>query len=176
MEIHGLVVLHCTEGSSDKVWGWFLDDNRKVIKYWGKRTANKYSTMGSSLAEIASDKNRKLKGDYVPLNSIENPTSRAVRRTLHKQYGMAPPITTTSPTEEDLEKSVVTGKTMPTPIKPSEVYRTFEANNIITFYDKDMDVLGTRSADMRETIFNHIRKTKDSVQSGSTPETIWTDK
>lgn len=177
MEIHGLVVLHCTEGSSDKVWGWFLDENRKVIKYWGKRTASKYSTMGSSLAEIASDKNRKLKGDYVPLNSIENSTSRAVRRTLHKQYGMAPPITTTGPpNKEDLEKSVVTGKEMETPIKPSEVHRTFEANNLIAFYDRNQSLLGTRPALQRDTIFNHMKKTKEEVHSGGPGESIWTDK
>jgi hypothetical protein len=170
MEIHGLVVLHCTEGSSDKVWGWFLDENRKVIKYWGKRTANKFSVMPSNLSEVASDKVKKLKKKYIPLNSVENRTSREVRKTLHKQYGIAPPITNTSQTLK--EKSKVTGKEMEQPIRHSDVHRTLESNNMIVFYNKKEEPLGTRPATMRDTIFQHIRKTREEVKTTSA-ESLW---
>ena len=176
MEVNNLGVFHCTEGSFDKVWGWFQEASGQHQKFWGKRTADTFQILPVSTAQLAIDKSAKMKKKYMPLNSIESSVARRARRTLHAQFGIQAPATSTSPTPTASETSAVTGKTMPTPIKPSEVCRTFEANNIITFYDKNMDVLGTRSADMRETIFNHIRKTKDSVQSGNTPETIWTDK
>jgi hypothetical protein len=165
MEVSGLVVLHSTVKGSNKVWGWFVDEDQRYHKYWGKRTADKFQIQGSTIQEVSRDKMNKVKKGYTILSAgtIFNDT----QKTLETQLGVS--VTTVT-------KSVVTGKTMPTPIKPSEVCRTFEANDIITFYDKNMDILGTRSADMRETIFNHIRKTKDSVQSGNTPETIWTDK
>ena len=169
MKIVNLVVLHNTEGSSDKVWGYFQDeDTGKWHKFWGKRLANSYQARSSSQLEGRDDLSKKLKRGYIEhgrsQNSAITSVYNTVKKILEKQFeisGITPPK----------KKSAVTGQEMDAPIRPSKVARTEERwdaedkDLVIVFYEEFSRFLGKRPFSEKKAIFDHLKKTKEEINA-----------
>ena len=173
MKIVDLVVLHNDEGNSDKVWGYFQDkDTGNWHKFWGKRMASGYQARPADHFELQQDKIKKFKRDYIENSGPQNYVFKIVKKTLEKQFE----VSATSPKK----KSMVTGKEMNDPIRPSKVARTEERMDepeddtdkedrglVIFFYDEFSNFLGKRPFSEKKAIFNHLRKTKEEVSNDS---------
>jgi len=163
MKIVDLTVLHNTEGTSDKIWGFFKDsDSGRWHRFWGKRTARSYQILETTLFELREDQIKKVKKGY-KAKSLH--VLNHVRGVLEIQFGI--PISPLSTVIR--EKSAVTGQEMEAPIRPSEVARTEErledSQLFLFFYDEYSKVLGKRPLSEKEAIFNHLRKTKEEVNA-----------
>jgi len=161
MKIVDLTVLHNTEGTSDKVWGFFKNsDSGRWHKFWGKRTAKSYRILETNLIDLRQDQIQKVKKGYKvkTLHVLSH-----VRGVLEIQLGV--PISPLSTVIK--ERSAVTGREMDAPIRPSEVARTEErledSQPVIVFYDEYSKILGKRPSSEKKVIFDHLKKTKEIV-------------
>jgi len=168
LQIHDLEVLHYNDAISNKVWGYFWINDKtngqEHYKFWGKATASKFQLLKRQEL-FEQDENRRAQGRRDPITAI----FKDLRKKKDKGYkvasfGIRKNVETVLSSQLSVTVAVkiseITQEEMDRPIKPSEVYFTSETDNEIAFFGEKGNLLGVRPLKLKDTIFDHLEKTK----------------
>ena len=170
-QVENLTLYHNTEGTSDKIWGYYsVTGTQQWFRFWGKRTANVYSEKTIEWDALRKLEAKKIADDYFEVPD-HDPTFIDVKGKL---------LSKDNADVKTFLKSDVTGAAVAVEdaLRPSQVRVSEEIwegtredgtfKGRIIFYDASDFEIGERDINLKEKIYKHLMRTKKPTKQRET--------